>query len=207
MTNEISEKKCTKCSEVKPKSSFCKNRSRPDGLCVICKKCQKTYREISAKSKEKPKKICTKCGLLKPLSDFGKAKSHQCKDCKNEYERLYKKMRREGSIDAKSCNVLDNWKQVDSALREMAELQHFINAENAACEKRLDLIREYRDETIEPAVGHQAALQSLITDFIKKTGIKGAINKDFRFGSVRFSHGKLYLKLNVELAKELVDKP
>ena len=207
MASEINEKKCTKCGEVKPLSCFCKNRRRPDGLCSHCKECQKTYRVISAKSKEKPKKVCSKCGLPKPLSDFGKSKHHQCKACVNEYKRLYSKMRRKGLINVTCCSTLDSWKQVESALREMAELQHFINTENAACEKRLDLIREYRDETIESAVGHQAALQSLLTAFMEKTATKGTINRDFRFGSMRFSHGKLSFKLNVELAQKLIDKP
>jgi len=116
-------------------------------------------------------------------------------------------MRRTGSIKVECCSTLDSWKQVDNALREMAELQHFINTENSACEKRLDLIREYRDETIEPSVGHQAALQSLLLDFIKKTVTKGTISRVFRFGSIRFSHGKLNLKLDAELAQKLIDKP
>ncbi len=149
---------------------------------------------------------------MKPLSEFAKNKyssdefSCPCKKCKCEYARLSNKTRRETGVDV-GCNSLNNWKQVDSAIREMAELQHFINMENAACEKRLDLIRAYRDETIEPAVGHQTALQSLLVDFIKKTVTKGTVNKDFRFGSMRFSHGKLHLKLNVELTKMLIDKP
>ena len=209
MTNEINEKKCTKCGEVKPLSCFCKNRRMPDGLCCHCKVCQKNYRENLGKSKEKPEKVCSKCGILKPLSDFAKSNqsrdgcSGHCKKCKCEYARFGNKVRKENS----GGGDLNSWKQVDSALREMAELQHFINAENAACEKRLDLIREYRDETIESAVGHQAALQFLLTAFIEKTVTKGTINRDFRFGSMRFSHGKLSFKLNVELAQKLIDKP
>ena len=33
-------KRCSKCKEIKPKSDFCKNKSRKDGLAYYCKPCK-----------------------------------------------------------------------------------------------------------------------------------------------------------------------
>jgi len=45
MTTEITEKKCSKCGDVKPVGSFYKHKRHRDGMTSQCKTCVKKYRE------------------------------------------------------------------------------------------------------------------------------------------------------------------
>ncbi len=163
------------------------------------------------------KKRCSKCKKRKLRSCFTKSKDRpdgladQCKECKREYEREYKRIYRKGKVDVTKKQVaptagIDSLDQIDSVLREMAELQAGIDQEKATCEKRISLVREYTNETIEPWLSHQTALQALLLDFLKRNGEK-TLTRKYRFGTICFSRGRLKIYLNVNLAKQNTEKP
>lgn len=67
----VTEKKCSKCHEIKPASEFSLDRSRKSGLQPQCKSCKSI-----AKPKEQlpeGKKRCTKCKKIKDVDEFGKS--------------------------------------------------------------------------------------------------------------------------------------
>jgi hypothetical protein len=109
----ITEKKCTKCGEIKPIGKFTRKRQMKSGYHNWCKDCTRNMVRQSAKKKtnennydrlveiEKlnPFKICNKCGLKKPLSDFHilrqRADGHDevCSECRKlQYENLVNNM-------------------------------------------------------------------------------------------------------------------
>lgn len=213
---ELRTKKCTKCGKKKPLSEFCKSTRFKDGLSYTCKKCQKAYRAGNTQVVVNTKQ-CTRCGIEKPVSSFTKCCANKdglhnnCKDCKQQFERAYKKNRRKEPLDIDSQNSkakIDSWTQVDSVLREMAEMQLVVNKETEALEKRISLVKSYSDEMIEPCVLHQIALQGMLKMFIKKELAKKKIAvRRFAFGQVLWNNGKVDIELNVEFAKERLDKP
>jgi len=101
---------------------------------------------------------------------------------------------------------IDNLDQFDSVLREMAELQAGIDQEKSACENRISLVKEYTDEVIEPWLNHQTALQTMLLGFLKGNG-KKTLTRKYRFGTIHFSHGRLKIRLNVDLARQQIEKP
>jgi hypothetical protein len=158
-------------------------------------------------------KHCNKCGKEKPHGDFTKDKSSKdglygiCKECKRQFEKSYKKNRRD--IDPQNSRVgIDSWCQVDSVLREMAEQQIIINKEQTVCNKRIELVKKYSDEIIEPYLTHKMALEAMLTIFFKEklSGVKTSTRK-FSFGQIFYRKGKVQVKLNVELADRRMDKP
>lgn len=162
------------------------------------------------------KKKCCKCKRIKLRSCFTKDKSTSdglapnCKECKRKYEREYKKASRQqrkfDNVEVAPATGIVNENQIDSLIREMAELQASINCEKASCETRISLIKKYTDEIIEPSVSHQIAVQTMLLDFLKKRGTKTFFRK-YPFGVVSFSRGKLRLRLDADLAKQRMEKP
>jgi len=145
---------------------------------------------------ETTKKRCSQCGQVKSRSDFYKDKTRPsglksvCKECW-------------GAVPAKS---IENENQIDSVIREMAELQANIDHEKASCQHRISLIQKYTGEITEPYVLHQTFLQSTLLSFLKKQGGKRFFRR-YRFGAVSYSRGKLEIELNVELARQRMGKP
>jgi hypothetical protein len=156
------------------------------------------------KSKQK-KRICGGCGLPKPKREFVKS-DNRCRDCRRQFWRLYKKMRKEGQV--RTGVGIETWGQVDSAIREMAELQHEIQKEYAALEGRIALLKKYTDEIIEPKIFHQINLRSMLKTFLEKTHTKKeVITRYFNFGILRFHRGKLELDLDAVYAGQRMGKP
>ncbi len=211
---EAKEKKCSKCKTKKPAAEFHKDKKTRDGLGYYCKQCvgatNRFYRNMQ---KQRQTKRCSKCGIKKPIEDFSKSKSgsdglrSDCKKCHSDYVNFREKLKRPGNAENKKVGI-STWSQVGSMLREMAELQFAINAENTLCEKRIAMIRKHSEEAIEPSQTHQIALQVMLEDFLKKNCAKAKMTiKNFRFGGVRFCRGKTEVSLNVELAGKKLDKP
>ncbi len=201
---EITEKKCIRCKKSKALNltNFAKNKRSPDGFCSWCKECQKIYRSrgiLDTNHKKKPDSNTPKTYELHDLSCT-------CKECQKRNEQIYKNQQRRGKADAVKTLGIQNWNQVDSILREMAELQSCINEERALCEKRVSMIRKYSDETIEPLLFHQIALQTMLQNFLRKNERKKLI-RSYRFGSINFFRGRLKIQLNVDLAKQRRGKP
>lgn len=169
------------------------------------------------------RKRCSKCKKIKLSSYFTQSKdkpdglADQCKECKREYERNYKRewrriRRQKGIVEKPGIKTIapatgiESLDQIDSVIRELAELQTGINYEKLTCKKRIDMVREYTKETIEPWLAHQIVLRTMLLDFLKKNGEK-TLTRKYRFGSLQFSRGKLKLRLNTDLAKQRIEKP
>jgi hypothetical protein len=164
------------------------------------------------------KKQCSKCKRIKLRSCFTKNKStpdgldYSCKECKREFEREYKReLRRSRRISLEPIHIvpatgIENAEQIDSLIREMAELQANINHEKAQCKTRISLVKKYTDEIIEPFISHQIAIRVMLLDFLKKQEDKTFSHK-YRFGVVSFSCGKLKLSLCTDLARQEMDIP
>jgi hypothetical protein len=90
------EKRCTKCSELKPISEFYKHKSSPDGRTWYCKVC--INGENKRRSKErKPNpnaRACTKCGLFKEASEYRDFRN-QCKACEKINDEAYREEHKE----------------------------------------------------------------------------------------------------------------
>ena len=103
---------------------------------------------------------------------------------------------------------IDTWEQVGDAIREIAELQAATDNENALCEKRVAMVREYSAEATGPWEGKITALRALIKGFMRANAPKRMkAHRDFRFGSARIYDGNLKLRLNTELAAKKKGKP
>jgi ribosomal protein L32 len=93
----ITEKKCSKCGEVKPADEFHKNLNSKDGKDSQCKSCRKEYyaqqKAILQRDGYKviTEKKCSKCGEVKPADEFSNythskdGKQSWCKSCVKEY--------------------------------------------------------------------------------------------------------------------------
>ena len=159
---------------------------------------------------------CCCCGVLKTPKNTGKNKDvrnglkSKCNACTSAYNREYRKQHKnvKEKMLHQSNQGIDSTNQVDSVLREMAELQHQINTENGLCEKRKKMIEDYTEELIEPLVVHQHKLRGMLNAFIKKAW-HGSKRKagHYRFGSIRLHRGKLIVDLKPELAGRFRGKP
>lgn len=85
-----SEKKCSKCKEVKPLDAFCQKADRKDGRNSHCRACDSKRRASLAKPKREVKqgeKVCYTCKELRPFSEFARntaradMMAHECKAC------------------------------------------------------------------------------------------------------------------------------
>ena len=198
MSEAKEEKRCSRCKKTKPRTNayFSKNKRTLDGFCPWCKKCQKEYRDErmlytnpnTPKTYELHSLECT------------------CKECEKRNERIYKNQRGRGKAAVTETLGIQDWNQVDSVLREMAELQSDINKEMTVCEKRASMIKKYSDEVIEPWLVHQIALQTMLQNFLRKNSKKRIVGR-YRFGVINFFRGRLKIKLNLKLAKRQRGKP
>lgn len=141
-------------------------------------------------------KKCKTCNQVKLTCHFDKDETNPdglkstCKNCSR----------------AVSVKGIESESQLDSVMREMAELQACINNEEALCQHRIFLVQKYSNEMIEPHLTRQMFLQTLLQSFFEKVGRKNFAHK-YRFGEIRLVRGKLKIKLNADLAKQRMGKP
>lgn len=91
------EKLCPNCNEIQPPEGFSKNRSRPDGLSWMCRKCTAEYkRKYALREKTVPhEKKCHSCKVVKDAAEFYMSSSskdglhHCCKTCNSRISREY----------------------------------------------------------------------------------------------------------------------
>lgn len=91
---EIEDKRCCKCNEVKPFEAFQNDRTTRDGKKSRCKAC--TARRKNHNPQPHGEKKCFICQTIKDYSCFGKDASsrdgyaYECKSCKNQRMRQYR---------------------------------------------------------------------------------------------------------------------
>ena len=179
--SEVKEKKrCSRCRKLKPRASTCfaKNKRSPDGFCPSCKACQKKYR----------------CGAE---LDYGYRDLHKGKMCESQRE-----------PPERSKVSIDSWSQVDSVVREMAEVQAAINTEQATHERQIAQLKEYVKKPASAWQARQEQLTDTLREFFKKNCTDTmATTQEYRFGTVGYFGGHVILDLNTELAKERIGKP
>ncbi|MCX5632846.1 MAG: hypothetical protein NTW93_04115 [Phycisphaerae bacterium] len=103
---------------------------------------------------------------------------------------------------------INDYKQINSVLREMAESQIAIDRENAALEIKLNRIKSESAVYIEPVKSHQITLRLMLETFLKKifSDIEKA-SRLFEFGMIFWNNGTVSINLNTELAENRMDKP
>jgi hypothetical protein len=117
-----------------------------------------------------------------------------------------RQQRKFDNVEVAPATGINNESQIDSVIREMAELQANIFHEKASCDYRISLLKKYTDEVIEPWASHMIALQVMLRDFFKKQKIR-KFSREYSFGSLSFSRSGMKLSLNAELAKQRMGKP
>ena len=217
-TIETAVKKCSRCGEEKPLTEFYINRHQPNGLTSACKSCTKKYvvnrnrivqQAHTVIDKHTVNKYCQRCGLLKAASEFHKnaGKSdgldYWCKKCRNRYNKAYKNL----GTPAFGTGI-DDWLQVDSVLRTMAELRHDTNCTKAECEKRISTIRAEHEKGIESAAEKIKCFNGMIAQFARKHCPEHeTIVRQFRFGTVQVYRGDINVELRVDYAGAMRGKP
>ena len=70
MTEKTTDRKCSRCKEIKPLNLFCKDRRRPSGVRELCKSCRSNDRRIVHKASknrqailEEQNNACAICGV------------------------------------------------------------------------------------------------------------------------------------------------
>ena len=63
---------------------------------------------------------------------------------------------------------IDNWDQVDSVLREIAELQVVIDTKNKAFDGNLAFVKNSTQEVTGPALARWTSLRLMVEDFLRK---------------------------------------
>ncbi len=180
MSEAKERKKCSRCREIKPRTNayFAKNKRSPDGFCSSCKVCRKKYRS----------------GVE---LDYGYRDLYKEKACESQRE-----------LPEKSKVSIDSWSQVDSVVREIAEIQAAINAEQTTRERRIAQLEEYINEAIRPWRARQERLTDTLKEFFQKNHTNTtATTKKYRFGVVCYSEGHITFDLNTELARKKIGKP
>ena len=143
---------------------------------------------------------------MKPKKEFLRGRNSNCIECRRLYNRIYKQShkREQGRSEA----GIETWDQVDSVIREMAELQYGIQKEYVALEERIAILKRHTAEIIEPDLFHQINLRSILKAFLEKACPPGrAIRRKFDFGIVRLCRGKLNVVLDAARAGQRIGKP
>lgn len=210
-------KRCPMCGQIKPIEGFYKNKARKDGRGTYCKSCKKIYQNATKHITRiiPTEKQCSGCRVIKPSSDFHRCRNRsdglqsRCKDCHNTDAsiRYAKRITEMGHVKKKGI-IIDDHNQVDSAVRELAELQLSINTEVIACQKRVGRIIQESAEVLGPWRRSQKRLRAAIECFYRRIGYSSAMYiKQFRFGTIRYRQGRLEVELDVNQAQRCLGKP
>jgi len=221
----IAIKKCNKCNVIKNCIEFGIDKSKKDGLNLICKSCKNKYYRLKrastltaiqvAKKRSKKlelsklsKKICCKCNVVKNFSEFNKRKSSKdgmnfrCKACIREYIKFSKLTEREKKV----IRDLENIKKKREKKKEWGR-----NYRKKNKEKIKETIRKWREknkERIKEQVKqYQEANKEKILKYKKKYK-EGNKEKTNKHAKSRREIDSLYrLKLNTRKAskKYLID--
>lgn len=82
----VSKKRCSRCKQVYPITSFGKKATGKNGIADMCRQCAKEYaREMRESLKVAPPKTCDDCKETKPASDFYGPNALYCKQCRRKW--------------------------------------------------------------------------------------------------------------------------
>ena len=162
--------------------------------------------ETSPKTKK-----CSKCGEDKPLSEFytqGPDKIRpECKECARmaEWVRYHRKG---GTLRPRGIGI-DTFKQVQSVVRNLAELQAAVDTEIKRRDSLFSQIYADSAKVIEPWVLRQISLKFLIERYRQKHYGKAieVFTRRCVFGVVYFSKDGTEIKLDADKARERLGKP
>ncbi|MFH1614920.1 MAG: hypothetical protein ABIG61_07540 [Planctomycetota bacterium] len=170
---------------------------------------------------EVSEKICRVCKIQKPLEAFARDKKNRdgrrtlCKDCANVSRRASNAAVIEPIIPTERAapasqlrKGISSFGQIGSAIREMAEMQAGIDAEQMKFEEQITGAKKYFEDKIAPMVLHKKQLTIMIKSFLdwQGEGLK-QMNLVLEFGSVLIDENGLDIKLDSELARQRYDKP
>lgn len=139
-------KKCSKCLQVKPLSSYYRDRRNKDGYYAHCKDCHLKMLGYAKMGKDTiQKKQCGRCGSSKALSEFGVNKSTKsgresyCKDCKAEYYQEKRKEERSNAKTTKTILKMNKTKSVEKCkVCDFSSISNYVfddNSRSIVCEK------------------------------------------------------------------------
>jgi len=216
----VKEKRCCRCGEVRPRDAFNLDRYATNGLASACRDCSRAAARKRACELNRQKlnlpdtKKCGRCGQVKSYTEFYIQRDKRdglmshCKQCVLLGQRVKYAVGQADKIENRRGPDLENWDQVESAIREMTELQVLIDKQEAQCDAAIERVKADTAALARPHVMHQARLDILIERFIKRTRRTcGKIEKHFVFGSVYFVQNRLDLRLNTGLAKRRMGLP
>lgn len=162
---------------------------------------------------ETKEKKCRACGLLKPAARYHKKSRSSdgladwCKDCNAAYQRVRREKIRKGCQDKATNRGIDSQSQINSVLREIAELRLAISNETDTCSRRVDIVKAYSQEALDPWRARIIILQNMVKEFLCKNHTKRNTVFKCEFGSVRLYRNKLDMKVNCKLAAKRSGKP
>jgi hypothetical protein len=103
---------------------------------------------------------------------------------------------------------LGSWEQVESAVREMAELQLSINRERDILHRTIETARASAVTKARPLLFRQADLEAAIGDFIRKIRRScRRIERSFDFGHLVYHKQRLDISLDVASAARRLGLP
>ncbi len=208
-------KRCPKCGIIKPVNEFYRNKARPDGRADWCKDCKKAHKYSKGKIEVviPGQKQCTYCKVIKPESEFQRCGNRsdglqaRCKDCCRAIVADRNRRRKaERDAAARIDYKIFNYEQMDSVVREMAEVQLEIDVELKVCQQRVTRTIQESAEVLEP---RRRRLQHFLTAiecyFIRESRVRAT--KQFRFGLVQCHRGNVNVELDVKQAEKCLGKP
>ena len=208
-------KRCPKCGKIKPIAAFYKNRSKPDGRSDWCTECKKKHRHSKGKIEVAVpgQKQCTSCKVIKPEGEFHRCGNRtdglqsRCKVCCLAIV-ADRNRRRKAERDAagKIDYQIFNEKQMDSVVREMAEVQLEVDAELKICQQRVTRTIQESAEVLEPRRRRLQHFKTAIECYYIREGRVRA-TKRFRFGSIKYDRGTIEVELDINNAKKCLGKP
>ena len=213
----VDNKRCSQCKTVKPRDAFHRDRYKSDGLTSACKLCIMNAR--GSRAMQTPNipstKRCLQCGQVKPWTEYHRSRHRaegiveRCKECRAvERQVAYARKVARETVPPTRAPDLGSWEQVDSAVREMAELQAEINYVKMRAQEMIVRIRSETAEAIIGAGRQQARLHVMVARFIKLTRRDSApLHRMCRFGSVHFVRRNLDIRLDSDLAAQYKGKP
>lgn len=81
-------KRCSRCRDVLPLSSFTKNKSKKDGLATYCRECRKQYNLANAE-KRRAYYLANRKSILEKQSKYGKLNREKIYERRKDYFREY----------------------------------------------------------------------------------------------------------------------
>jgi hypothetical protein len=214
-TDTTKTKKCCDCKIEKPLSDFYPCKSCKDGLMRRCKLCFGIYRiRLKARNQSdiagiKKTKKCNKCGNVLPLTDFYTRKKGDkiiffspCKKCNAVTQKRHYHAAEGGKI----LSEIDSIKQIDGILRELSENQFIIDKEKSKEQQIVENLQRETDDAIANLQIQNKYFTRLLKRFFKKIHNRN-FRKDYIYGSVNLTKGKLFLTLKPDLANAMKDKP